>query len=298
MLINEEQGELTFSVLARGLHANPGRSIIDQVSKKFITTREQMKMAKDLGLDFATSDLESGVTKAGNVIKDEDVSEAVVHFKRMMRQFRDGQWRPVKPSEAKKQSLGVNQTGYAELLDLKMREDVTIWDPQVEDSDVDRLVKRAKAAMLHKNKTWVYKDVHGNIWDDFKPLAPPVAVPSDNDDEDDTDALPDQSQTDGDDSSEPGGDDLKSPRRQRLDNFIVNAGQPDDGSDTDQPDAKSKRSKKRPAPNARPKRRRRDDGKQKPVPVGQEGKKSKRRRRAKSPAARKPSVVASGKEPK
>jgi hypothetical protein len=32
MLMNEEQGELTFSVLARGLHANPGRSHVDQVS--------------------------------------------------------------------------------------------------------------------------------------------------------------------------------------------------------------------------------------------------------------------------
>ena len=51
-----------------------------------------MKMAKDLGVDFATNDLESVPTKAGNVIKDEDVKEAATHFKHVMRQFRHGQW--------------------------------------------------------------------------------------------------------------------------------------------------------------------------------------------------------------
>jgi hypothetical protein len=176
MTENEELGEIAFSVLARGMQGNPTRSDVKQVSKNFILTRERMRIAKDMGVEYGSEDLMGAVNnkekKSGNLIRDDDVNAAADHFKFVLRQFKGGQWRPLSPNAAKaNKNQGLNQLQFNALLDTKLQSTSEKWDAQVTEADMQRVHMRAANSLTNKGKPWVFLPLHGDVWDEFRPAG-------------------------------------------------------------------------------------------------------------------------------
>jgi hypothetical protein len=89
MMMNEELGELTFSVLSRGQNSNPNRQDVKHVSKSYRKTRAQMQLAAELGVDLNSTDLAGG---KGNTIKADSIADATNFFLGMLRDFKAGAW--------------------------------------------------------------------------------------------------------------------------------------------------------------------------------------------------------------
>lgn len=174
MMLNEELGELSFSVLARGMHGNPIRGDVKLVSKNYVLTRERMSIAKEMGLEFASPDLMGKAHKkegkGANVIKQEDIDLAAAHFKGVLREMAGGQWRPVAIDGLRsRKNTGVNQNDFRKILDMKMKDKAVLWDPAIETKDMTRVQSRAGKALTNQGKPWVFMPVHGLLWNEFKP---------------------------------------------------------------------------------------------------------------------------------
>jgi hypothetical protein len=169
--MNEEIGEMCFSVLARGQKSNPARSSIKQVTKSFIMTRPQMSIAHDFGVELACEDLAGKGIKCskGNRVLPEAVNDAAEFFKGMLRRFAASQWRPASFELLKQHKTGVDLCTFSKCLDMKMKIKPKPWVVKVTPEDMDRVEKRARDSILHGGKSWVFKPAHSNIWDDFKP---------------------------------------------------------------------------------------------------------------------------------
>ena len=170
MLVNEVQGELNFSVLARGQTSNPARSSVEHVSQAFLLTRVQMQSAKDMNHELACEDLAGG---SGNIVKDVDVQATAAHFTNVMREFKHGMWRPFLTQEIIKKK-GVNKLQFEDCRDIKMKGTPSLFDAQVTLSDMERAEKRAKACITNKGKTWVFEPLHGDLFSDYAPPAKEV----------------------------------------------------------------------------------------------------------------------------
>jgi hypothetical protein len=104
---NEEAGEIAFSVLSRVVGGSMVRRDADQLTQKFVLSREQVRFWKDMGLDISPDpnnedgDDEDGepdhklmqMHKKRHKIIDpdgDDVQMTVVHLKKVIRQLRQG----------------------------------------------------------------------------------------------------------------------------------------------------------------------------------------------------------------
>ena len=168
--INEELGEMGFSVLARGQKSNPARANIDQVTKSFIMTKPQMSIAHDFGIELACEDLAGKGIKGskGNRVQPEAVSDAADFFTRMLRDFEAGTWRPVGLEMLKQHKKGVDKFTFSKCIDMKLKIKPQLWKENITAADMDRVEKRARHSILNGGKSWVFKPAHSNIWDDFK----------------------------------------------------------------------------------------------------------------------------------
>ncbi len=88
--INEEKGEISFSVLARGLIGNPLRHSIEKVSEMFMMTKEQLKVAADMRVDLVGDDDEGKKTTIDT--KGSDYAAVAAHFKGVVRGMRARTW--------------------------------------------------------------------------------------------------------------------------------------------------------------------------------------------------------------
>ena len=169
MMMNEELGELTFSVLSRGQNSNPNRQHVKHVSKSYRKTRAQMQLAAELGVDLNSTDLAGG---KGNTIKAASIADATNFFLGMLRDFKAGAWLPVDLIKLQAYTKGVDKLKYESCYDTyyhHQRVKVDLWDPQVTDSDMKRLDNTTRSTNTNKDKTWVFQPAHGNLWDEFKP---------------------------------------------------------------------------------------------------------------------------------
>jgi hypothetical protein len=180
MTVNEEQGELCFSVLARGMKGNPSHGSVDQVSQQFMRTREQMKIGRDMGVDLGAEDFEGAVKNKGNTIDDLSIKTAASHFQSVLRQLAAGTWRPKDPDINKSnQTRGVNALQFAEMLDKKLKKDPKLWEVQVSEEDLQKIKRRAVSAVTNKGHTWVGQPEHGALWAQAIAEADPVIEPGD-----------------------------------------------------------------------------------------------------------------------
>jgi len=198
MVCNEEQGELSFSVLARGMLGNPSRLDVEQVSKQYLLTKEQMQLANDMGEDLGCKNLTSGKGSKGNVVKETDINAAAAHFGSVLREFKSGLWRPIDPKHLEignkaKLKSGVNKTAFAALKakGVGVIPDAVKWQVEMSVTDIARIRRRAAKALVPE-PSWVFKEFkNGDKWDDFKPPADnkddnaaPEAVTSSSEDDD------------------------------------------------------------------------------------------------------------------
>lgn len=180
MVMNEEQGELMFSVLARSMKdGNPIRSDVEKVSQRFVIAKQCMTMCKEMGAEWVSGDLagDGKTENIGNTIKDQDVKVAAQHFSLMMRQMKAGQWRAVLTSEykskrSKKSKSGVSKSEFGAMLDSKSSETATLWDPTVSEDDLKKLEQTLVSHVVGRTTSWILQPNHGDMWDDLKvPLA-------------------------------------------------------------------------------------------------------------------------------
>ncbi len=91
--INEEKGEICFSVLARGLAGNPCRHSVEKISEMFIMTKEQLEVAADMRLDLCgEDDEETRGNRATIDAKGPDYAAVTAHFKGVVRNMRARTW--------------------------------------------------------------------------------------------------------------------------------------------------------------------------------------------------------------
>ena len=90
--LNEERGELSFSVLARSLTGNPLRSDIDKVSRMYKLTRLQMKTAKEFKVNHDGDEKEVKNFRRTIDVNGDDLKTTVAHFKHVIRSMKHGTW--------------------------------------------------------------------------------------------------------------------------------------------------------------------------------------------------------------
>ena len=90
MLLNEETGEITFSVLSRGLTGGQARSDIGHANEMFQFTKSQLQTAADLGED-TTGDSEQ--KEYSMHLKESDIARVAEYFKGIVLLMKHGQYK-------------------------------------------------------------------------------------------------------------------------------------------------------------------------------------------------------------
>jgi hypothetical protein len=162
--MDEEIGEIAFSVLARYVASSPNRNEREQVEKQFIMLPVKMRVANDMKLDIHSAALTGHNVDVAKSHGDE-LKAITMHLQMMFRQISSNQWRVYdgSPSEWKSQLVAQSKMVMPEVVDR--------IDEVVTAAKFDTSVRSIKSKV-----TGFWLTEHTDVWPEADIALPAIDV--------------------------------------------------------------------------------------------------------------------------